>query len=85
METWFFSDGSRLPPCGGLAEQSFEKRRWCCLQLRLACHLVLLLSSVALRGGVKSTRVIFIPGLSLIVWIPRSINSLKVVNMENAT
>lgn len=37
-------------------------------------------------GGVKeSTRVIFILGLSLIVWIPRSINSLKVANKENAT
>lgn len=31
-------------------------------------------------GGVKeSTRVMFIPDLSLIVWIPRSVNSLKVV------
>lgn len=37
-------------------------------------------------GGVKQgTRVIFIPGLRLIVWIPRSINSLKAVNRENAT
>lgn len=51
---------------------------------RLSLSLAFILYGAA--GGVKQgTRVIFIPGLTLIVWIPRSINSLKAVNRENAT
>lgn len=57
---------------------------------RLSLSFAFILCGAA--GGVRvggwgggGTRVIFIPGLSLIVWIPRSINSLKVVNKENAT
>lgn len=51
---------------------------------RLSLSFAFILCGAA--GGVKeSTRVIFIPALSLMVWIPRSINSLKVVNKENAT
>ncbi len=51
---------------------------------RLSLSFAFILCGAA--GGVKEgARVIFIPGLSLMVWIPRSINSLKVVNRENAT
>lgn len=51
---------------------------------RLSLSFALILCGAAV-GVKKSTQVIFIPGLSLILWSPRSINSLKVVNKENAT
>lgn len=51
-------------------------------RLSLSFALIICCAPVGLKS---STQVIFIPGPGLTLWVPRSINSLKVVNKENAT